>query len=124
MSVLTVLSRHRFSPSGRLAPLREDLVMKMLAIALGRLALGAGATSATSAAASTAGRVPVGQPVLPDGKCAPQEWSDAREVPLSEGARLSVKQAGDFVFLCIHFPRPAFSGLDLYLAPADGKLYN
>jgi hypothetical protein len=85
------------------------------------LSLGAGPALAAEPAPL---RVPVGQPVLPDGQCSAQEWSDAREVALSEGARLSVKQAGDFVFLCIHFPRPALSGLDLYLSPPDGKLYN
>lgn len=97
--------------------------MKALLTALA-LALGAGAVSATPAAEPAALRVPTGAPVLPDGRCAPQEWSDAREVSFAEGAKLSVKQAGDFVYLCIHFPRPALSGLDLYLAPADGKLYN
>ena len=94
------------------------------AITFSLLAFGAGAISTTSAAELAAVRVPSGKPVLPDGKCAPQEWSDARAVSLAEGARLSVKQAGDFVFLCVHFPRPALSGLDLYLVPADGKLYN
>lgn len=94
--------------------------MKTLLTALALLVLWAVSAAAEPAAV----RVPTGKPVLPDGRCASEEWSDAREVSLADGAKLSVKQAGDFVFVCVHFPRPALSGLDLYLATADGKLTN
>lgn len=94
--------------------------MKQSLLVLGLLIFGAGALRAESATVP----VPVGRPALPDGRCSPQEWGDAREVVLSESAKLLVKQAGEFVFVCVAFARPAMSGLDLYLTPTGGDLHN
>lgn len=68
--------------------------------------------------------LPKGTPVLVDGTLADGEWRDAVVRELGAFARLYVKQADDCVLLAIELTRAPTGSVDLFLAPADGRLYD
>jgi hypothetical protein len=76
------------------------------------------------AADTTPLTVPKGTPVLVDGTLANGEWRDAAVHQMGEFARLYAKQADDCVLLAIELTRAPTGSLDLFLAPADGRLYD
>jgi hypothetical protein len=78
---------------------------------------------ASSLHAQNAVKVPGGVPVLPDGKCKAEEWNDAAEVVISNDYRLYLKKTDHYVFLCIKPSQERLFSVDLYLSPADGKMY-
>jgi len=68
--------------------------------------------------------VPVGKPVIVDGKIEPGEWSDAAEVKMPNEARLCLKVSGEFVYVAVQFPASRSGFTDLYIASADGSIYD
>jgi hypothetical protein len=68
-------------------------------------------------------KVPRGKPALIDGRFSADEWRDATEVSAPDGTRFYFKQSGDHVFVCLRYPKETLGAVDLYLAPADKKLY-
>ncbi len=68
--------------------------------------------------------VPHGRPVLIDGSLSEGEWRDAAVHEIPGFARLYIKQAGEFVLIAIELTHDPTSSVDLFLAPADGHLYD
>jgi hypothetical protein len=68
--------------------------------------------------------VPIGKPVMVDGKIEPDEWSDAAELKMPNGARLCLKRAGEFVYVAVQFPVSRSGFTDLYISPEDGSIYD
>jgi hypothetical protein len=90
---------------------------------LGTLLLTVGTAAVRAQAAPKPIKVPAGKAVLLDGKCGVDEWRGAAEFPLAKGYKVAVKRTSDSVFLCVKPPAEARLSVDLYLAPADERLY-
>lgn len=78
---------------------------------------------AVSAFAAESVRVPDGKHVMPDGKCETYEWRDAFEKTVNDKYKLLFKKSADYVYICIKPTKEATFWVDLYVAPADKKLY-
>jgi hypothetical protein len=68
--------------------------------------------------------VPRGRMVMIDGKISGDEWIDAGQVELGGSGLLFFKTAGQYVYFAVQLPNNRSGFVDLYLAPADGKLYD
>ncbi|HYM00478.1 MAG TPA: hypothetical protein VEZ90_16100 [Blastocatellia bacterium] len=69
-------------------------------------------------------QVPVGKPVLVDGQFDESEWADAQVIPASGGIRLYVKQADNYVLICVRPPKAGAYNVDLYLAPETSQVFD
>ena len=65
-----------------------------------------------------------GDPVLIDGMFSPGEWSDAREVVVSDSVRLYFKEFRGHVFIGLRTPRSMLAYTDLFFQGSDGVVYN
>jgi hypothetical protein len=65
-----------------------------------------------------------GNPVLIDGTFSPGEWSDAREVAITDSVRLYVKEFRGHVFIGLRTPRSMLAYTDLFFQGSDGVAYN
>jgi hypothetical protein len=65
-------------------------------------------------------KVPTGKHVLLDGKCEEREWEEAKEVDIGQGAKLLLRQSGEFAYFCVKLAKEARFGLDLFFA-IEGK---
>lgn len=68
--------------------------------------------------------VPRGRTVMIDGKISGDEWIDAGHVELGGSGHLFFKTAGQYVYFAVQLPNNRSGFVDLYLAPAGGKLYD
>lgn len=68
--------------------------------------------------------VPIGSPILIDGHLSKGEWADAAAIPLNDFAVVHVKQSAEYVYLAVELLKNNNGTVDLYLAPADGKIYD
>ncbi|MDH4271524.1 MAG: hypothetical protein OEW18_06055 [Candidatus Aminicenantes bacterium] len=66
-------------------------------------------------------RVPRGKNVLPNGKFAPGEWADAKEVKTAAGVALFFKHDETYLYLGIKFLAEMHTGVDLYLGENEGR---
>lgn len=73
--------------------------------------------------AQTMVKVPHSRSILIDGKCKAEEWGDAAEVTAPKDYRLYFKKTDDYVFICVKPPQERSFSVDLYLSPADGKMF-
>lgn len=78
---------------------------------------------AASAFAAESVRVPDGKHIMPDGRCESDEWKDAGEKVISDKYKLLFKKSADYVYICIKPTKEMQFWVDLYVTPADKKLY-
>jgi hypothetical protein len=94
--------------------------MKRLSIFLPAVFLSAALSSPSTTAAAEPTKVPSGKHVLLDGKCEEREWEEAKEVDLGQGARLLLRQSGEYAYFCVKLAKEARFGVDLFFA-IEGK---
>jgi len=69
-------------------------------------------------------KVPSGKHVLLDGKCEEREWEEAKEVDLGQGAKLLLRQSGEYAYFCVKLAKEARFGVDLYFAIEGNPVLN
>jgi hypothetical protein len=79
-----------------------------------------------AAAASGAVKVPATgtSEIVPDGRIAGAEWSDATRVSLGEGVTLLIKANDDQIAIAVKSAARGPQFTDLYVSAADGQIWN
>jgi hypothetical protein len=79
---------------------------------------------ATSLFAQEVLPVPQGKPIMLDGKLSPGEWADAKQFDAGGLVRIYLKQNNGDVLLAFEYLKGDQFTMDLYLSPADARLYD
>lgn len=85
-----------------------------------------GIVLAASAAGASADalKLPPGAAVLLDGRCEAAEYTAALRRTLSDKVELLAQHRDGLIALCLRYTPPQANGVDLFIADADGTLYN
>jgi len=76
----------------------------------------------TAETAPLAIRVPLGKPIMLDGKLDSNGWKDSAKTELPGLATLYVKRSDEYVWLAVKL-KTNDRAVDLYLSPPDGSIY-
>ena len=58
---------------------------------------------------------PMGSEILLDGKCADDEWDDAKTIASNQGHSIRIKRSDRYLFMCIDYPEDARGSFEGYL---------